>query len=264
MTIASNPPGAPAPPPPVPADATLVAQVPLSIADSPVGDLIVPLAPAARITGHLEFRGTREAPTRQTIAGMRVVLTPADGTGIVGPEEVRNGVHASEDGSFRTYGFPPGRYVLDVIPLSSRSGWYLETAIFGGRDIADRPVELAANDLDGVVITFTDRPSAIGGTVTGTRGGDGSALVVAFPADDTMWTGASRRIRGVRASEDGTFVIDALPPGDYSVAAVQDDLVGEWNDPALLRALAAVAQTVHVLEGERSAVALRAASITIK
>jgi hypothetical protein len=45
---------------------------------------------------------------------------------------------------------------------------------------------------------------------------------------------------------------------------VQDDLVGEWNDPALLRALAAVAQTVHVLEGERSAVALRAASITIK
>jgi protocatechuate 3,4-dioxygenase beta subunit len=263
MTIASNAPSAPAAPPPVPADATLAAQVPLSIGDSAVDDLIVPLTPAARVSGRIQFRGTREPPTPQTIAGMRIVVTPADGSGVVGPDEVRNGVHANEDGSFRTYGYPPGRYLLDVIPLSSRSGWYLETAIFEGQDITDRPVDLATKDLDGVAITFTDRPSAIGGTVTGTRGG-GAALVLAFPADDTSWTGASRRIRGVRASEDGTFVIEALPPGDYSVAAVQDDLVGEWNDPALLRALAAVARTVHVLEGERSDVSLRAASITIK
>jgi len=264
MTIASNAPAAPAPPPPVPADATLAAQVPLSIGDSAIDDLVVPLAPAARVSGRFRFLGTRDLPTPETIAGMRVVLTPADGSGIAAPDEVARGVHANEDGTFRTYGFPPGRYVLDVIPLSSRSGWYLETAMAQGRDVADQPFELTAKDVEDVLITFTDRPSAIGGTVTGTRGGDGSALVVAFPVDDALWTTASRRIRGVRAAEDGTFTIHALPPGDYRVAAVQDDTVGEWNDPALLRALAAVGRTVHVLEGERSDVALRAASITIK
>ncbi len=264
MTIASNAPAAPAPPPPVPADATLAAQVPLSIGDSAIDDLAVALVPAARVSGRIRFLGTREAPSPETIAGMRVALTPADGSGIAAPDEVARGVHANEDGSFRSYGFPPGRYVLDVIPLSNRSGWYLETAMAQGRDVADQPFELATKDLDDVLITFTDRPSAIGGTVTGTRGGDGSALVVAFPVDEASWAGASRRIRGVRAAEDGTFLIQALPPGDYRVAAVQDDMVGEWNDPALLRALAAVAPTVHVLEGERSDVALRAASITIK
>jgi hypothetical protein len=37
--------------------------------------------------------------------------------------------------------------------------------------------------------------------------------------------------------------------------------VGEWQDPALLRALTRVAQTIRLVDGEQKTVNLRAASI---
>jgi hypothetical protein len=42
---------------------------------------------------------------------------------------------------------------------------------------------------------------------------------------------------------------------------VQEDFVGEWQDTTLLRALTGAAQTVHVLQGERTSVSLRAAAV---
>jgi hypothetical protein len=145
--------------------------------------------------------------------------------------------------------------------MPSKSGWYLESAIYDGRDIADLPIDLVNKDLDGVVITFTDRPSAIAGSVSGARGTDATAIVIAFPTDEAMWTSAPRRLRTARAAEDGSFAIEALPPGEYYVAAVQEDFVGEWQDTTLLRALTGAAQTVHVLQGERTSVSLRAAAV---
>lgn len=261
MTIASSPPAAPSGPPPVLADATLVAQVPLSIGDSNLDDLVVALSAAPRLSGRIEFHGTRDKPSPEAVAGMRILLDRADGIRPFAPSIAAGAGHADERGVFRTYGVPPGRYVVGVTPMPSKSGWYLESAIYDGRDIADLPIDLVNKDLDGVVITFTDRPSAIAGSVSGARGTDATAIVIAFPTDEAMWTSAPRRLRTARAAEDGSFAIEALPPGEYYVAAVQEDFVGEWQDTTLLRALTGAAQTVHVLEGERTSVSLRAAAV---
>jgi hypothetical protein len=261
MTIASNAPGAPAGPPPVPRDATLIAAVPLPVGDTGVQDLIVQMTAAPRLSGRIEFRGTAERPTPEAIVGTRVVLNPADGTRLNGPSIAVEGAHIESNGDFLTYGVPPGRYTLDLTPISSSGGWFLESAMVEGRDIADLPIELSTKDVTGVVITFTDRPSAIAGTVSGAQGADATAIAIAFPTDEAMWTTAPRRLRTARVAEDGGFAIKALPAGEYYVAAVQEDLVGEWQDPALLRALARVARTVRLVEGEQTTVALRAAAI---
>jgi Carboxypeptidase regulatory-like domain len=259
MTVASNPVAAPAGPPPVPLDATLVAQLPLAVGESGIHDLVVNLAPGPRLSGRVEFVGTTDKPPAEAIRGMRILLDPVDGAPLFEPTVAMEAGHAEADGEFHTYGFPPGRYVLRVSPISA--GWFLESAMSDGRDIADFPVDLQTKDVTGVVIVFTDRPSAVTGIVSGSQGADPTAVVAVYPTDSGLWTMSPRRLRTARAAPDGSFSIQGLPAGEYYVAALQEDAVGEWQDPALLRALTRVAQTIQLVEGEQKTVNLRAATV---
>ena len=262
VTIASPAALPPSGPPPIPADATLVAQIPISVGDRDVVDLMVPLAPGPRVSGRLEFEGTIERPSAQSIQGLRITLDPADGSRLPDSALAFQTGRPEESGEFKTYGVPPGRYVLRVSAMPS--GWFLKSALFQNRDIADLPLDLATKDATGVVITFTDRPSSVVGTVRGADGPDPTAIVLAYPVDPAAWSSSgalSRRMRTARARKDGAYSIQGLPAGEYFVVAVQEDKVGEWQDPALLRALARVAQRVQLGDGEQKTVGLSAASL---
>jgi hypothetical protein len=219
----------------------------------------VPLTPAPRVSGRVDFEGTREKPAARDLLNMRIVLARTDGRRP--PDDtLRNETGRTEpSGEFKTYGVPPGLYLVEVQTLPE--GWSLKSVVFEGRDVSDAPLELGAKDAIGVVITLTDRPTSLMGTVQGREGADGTAIVIAFPADDTRWATAERRIRTNRAKADGTFRIDGLPVGEYYVAAVKEDMVDRWNDPALLRALTRIAQRVQLADGERKAIALTAAEV---
>ena len=259
MTITSNPTAPPSGPPPVPPDATLIAQMPIVVVDTAIDDLMVPLVPAPRFSGRVEFAGTAERPSADQIVGLRIAADRVDGMRL--PESpIPDGIGRPEsNGQFSTYGVPPGRYVLRVTPAPA--GWYLQSAVYEGRDIADLPLDVETKDIASVVITFTDRPSSVAGSVSGTQGATAAAVVIAYPTDEAMWTTSPRRLRTARAAPDGSYSIQALPAGEYYVVAVEEDRVGEWQDPALLRALARFAQTVQVVEGDRKMVNLRAAAI---
>jgi hypothetical protein len=262
VAIASRPALPASGPPPIPADATLVAHIPVSVAERDVADLMVPLAPGPRVSGRIEFDGTIDRPSTQSLQGLRVTLDPADGSRLPDATLSFQTGRPEESGEFKTYGVPPGRYVLRVSPVPS--GWFLKSALFQNRDIADLPLELAAKDATGVVITFTDRPSGVGGTVRGADGPDPTAVVLAYPVDPVAWSSSgalSRRMRTARATKDGAFTIQGLPAGEYFVVAVQEDRIGEWQDPALLRALSRVAQRVALGDGENRMLTLSSASL---
>jgi hypothetical protein len=148
-------------------------------------------------------------------------------------------------------GVPAGQYILRANPPS---GWTLKGAFLNGRDLSDTPFELGSRDLTGVVLTFTDRPAAIVGSVRSGNAADSAAVVVAFPTDAAAWIGRGpfpRRVRTARAGVDGTYTISALVPGEYYVAAVKEEALGDAQDPAVLEALTRVAQQVRVVDGER-------------
>ena len=78
-------------------------------------------------------------------------------------------------------------------------------------------------------------------------------LVVVFPADSTARTGygvAPRHMRSTRPTKTGAFAITALAPGEYYVAAIHEDAIAEWQDPAVLEALSRRSTQIRLVEGE--------------
>ena len=257
-TMAPRPPSLPGPsaPPPVPADSTLYAQLAVTVGTDDIADLPVVLQQAPRMSGRLEFDGVSDRPDPMLLPNLRVVLEPADGSPSAPGLETESG-HPDPDGGFRTLGVPPGRYVVRIAgpPLP---GWTFKGADYDGRDLVDTPIDLR-KDVAGVVLSFTDRPGSIEGSVQSGLQLDADAVVAAYPVDETAWTDAGaavRRIKVAHATRDGSFTLADLPAGEYYVVAVKD-VAASWQDPAWLRALTSAARQVRVIDGERTSVTLR-------
>jgi hypothetical protein len=256
VTTSATPVAGPSAPAPVPADATLCARTTLAVGNADVIDVSLVLRPGARVSGRVAFDGSGERPDEAALANTRIALDPVDGSALPDGLGVVSG-RIDANGGFTTFGLPSGKYYVRVSGLSD---WYLKSAFHEGHDLADEPIALDTTDVSDVVLTFTDRPSSLVGTVRTGSSTDGTAVVLAFPVDSTAWlsTGlAPRRMRTARASKDGSYIFPALAPGAYYVAAVQEDTIGEWQDPMFLESLSRSASEVRLAEGERKGQDLR-------
>jgi len=135
----------------------------------------------------------------------------------------------------------------------------VKSASWRARDLLDLPADLGTSDISGVVVMFTDRRTELSGTVTGSSGSDATASVIVFPVDPALWEAGtmSRRLLMTRTSPAGGFSVRTLPTGAYYVAAVPDELAGDWNDPVFLEALSASATRVQLDEGAARMLDLR-------
>ena len=236
-------------PPPMPTDPTLWAEVPLSVGRLDVTDLTIPLRTGLRVSGRVEFDGTKEKPAGAALTRMTIMLEPIEGRGPTGPP----GGQVDAGLQFKTYGVPAGKYFVGPMGLPP-SGWTFKAAMYQGRDVADVPLDLDSADVSGVVITFTDQPTELSGTVESSSGVDPSATVIVFPSDNTAWTRGGigpRRMRPTRAGATGSYKFTGLPAGTYYVAAVPDELVSGWLDPKFLETVSRTAARVTLDDGDR-------------
>jgi hypothetical protein len=253
MTSSSSPSNPAVVPPPISDEPTMFAELPVAVGNADVPDLLVTLQRGARITGRLEFDGTRERPDATALTRVQITLDRVDALATPGvfvgtiPQPGR----ADETGAFKTYGVAAGRYVVRVggAPI----GWTLRSVTLEGRDIADSPIDLRTTDANNVVITFTDRPTKLTGVARSANGStDADAVVVVFPADSSASSDylSPRRVRGVHASRDGTYAFEGLPPGDYVVTAIHEDTTPEWRDARVLEDLSRGGSQVKLVEGD--------------
>ena len=234
-------------------DPTLWISTPLSVGDANVTGISVAAHAGVRVTGRVEFDGSSPKPSPKDLRTLPVRVEPIDGR----PATVGVMTGAQIDpttGAFYTAGLVAGRYFIRA--SGSVGPWTLKSAVVNGRDVADVPLTVDANDIDGLVLTLTDHPSGLRGQVRSSQGApDADATVIVFPADPSGWrdAGASpRRLRSVRASRTGSYSIGSLPPGDYDVIAVNDAAAARWQDPALLQQLARSAAHVTILDGQQA------------
>ncbi len=235
---------------PLPDAPTLWAEMPVGVGARDLADVGVSLRTGLTVSGSVVFSGSAAQPTPEQRANMSMSLEPADGRTAGLTAMVRGRVDAN--GTFTTMGVPAGKYILRV--SGAPQGWTLRDALHTGRDITSMALELDSESATGVVLTFSDRATELNGTVRESGGNaDAKASVIVFPTDPTMWTDTGsqpRRLRQVRAAQDGQFTISGLPTGDYYVIAVEDSAMASWQAPDVLNDLARAATQVRIGDGE--------------
>jgi hypothetical protein len=212
--------------PGVSAGPLLAAVVPISVGDSDLRDIVVPLSEAPRVSGRVEFEGPAP-PSAAQLARLAIEAQSVDGSIGMAPPVPRGMVAA--DGLFKTTGITTGAYVLRATGLP---GWTVKTAMSAGKDISDEPFS-PTSDLTGVIVTMTDRVSGVFGVVSRADGGpDPDAAVLAFPVDPARVS--VRRRQFARVDQKGAYSINGLPAGEYILIAIDDRLAADWEEITLL------------------------------
>jgi uncharacterized protein (DUF2141 family) len=257
-TIITTSPAAGATPLPLPAEPTLWATVPVGVGDTDVSDVMVVLRPGARVSGRIEFDGTAERPDPARMQRIPILVERADRVSANPLQSIPPG-RVDASGTFNTYGVPAGQYFIRI--PGAPPPWTLRSVMSEGRDVSDVPLDVGAADVTNVIVTFTDRPAKLTGIVRGAGGNpDPAALVVAFPADAAQWKDFGlnpRRLRSARVTKSGSYTFNALPPGDYVVAAVKDEFASTWQTPEVLETLSRLGSQVSVAEGDTRALDLK-------
>ena len=223
-----------------------------------ITNIIINLQTAPTLSGRVVFEGDGAPP--RDLANVRVNVRP------VNADASRPfPVQVASDGTFKIAPVPPGRYRIsawiDDQAVSDR--WAIKSAIVKGRDAADAPFEVAADQsIANIAITMTNRTTEFAGTVADATGGAVPGAYIAVFAVDPIYRGpGSRRAPPLaRSATDGTFRFTGLPAGTYYVAARAELTANDLLDDATVAALARNAITVTLAEGEKKTQNLRLTS----
>jgi large repetitive protein len=206
----------------------------------------ISMARGAQLTGRIVTTATGSAPNPSR---MRLSVAPLDL-----PEMLIAGSlsgNTQPDGTFSIGGIPPGRYTLRISAPSMFAGWTLQSAMVGGVDAIDFPIQIDRDDVSGMVVTVSDRQTMLLGRIRrdGVAANSPSSVVV-YSSDPRKWLATSRRwVQVVRPDTRGEFDVRGLPAGEYHVAIVERIPGDAWDDPAFLEALTPEA-TLTLAEGE--------------
>ncbi|MEO7274692.1 MAG: carboxypeptidase regulatory-like domain-containing protein [Vicinamibacterales bacterium] len=219
-------------------------------------NLQLQLLPGATLSGAIILeRSAGAVPPALTSIQLSLV---ASGTSLGAASTPRAVVEAG--GGFRFSSLAPARYTLRAsLPPASATRWTVKSALLKGRDISDGQFEARpGGDLDGVVITLTDRPTEVSGRLVDAAGGPTTHYsVIVFSVDRAHWLPDSRRVRATPPSTDGSFSIIGLPPGEYALAAAEQVEDLDVADPAFLSRLLDSAYRFTLADGQRTRQDLR-------
>jgi hypothetical protein len=240
--------------PPTPDEPTWVAELPISVSEVDVRDLMLVLKPAARLSGRVQFSGG--TPSLSQLQSSSVITIPIRDSDLSLPI-----TRLESGGLFRTAGLPPGLYSIGL--FLSFPGFTLKEATLAGRSTLDVPIEVGSDDPPNVSLVMTSLTTEISGVVRDSKGlpADGASIYV-FPAERQHWTQVFHafavRWRAVRSSRQGGFSVRGLPPGDYVFAAVSGPVPELWYSERSLGALSTVGRKITVQEATKTQLSIDA------
>ena len=208
-------------------------------------NLTMTLRPGGRLAGELVFASATTPPptdfTGLTIRalGVDTVTAGTDAVGRVAP-----------DGTFRVQGIMPGPRVIRVEGLPQP--WMLEAVLYRGRDVADIPLEVAADQaITDLRIMLGTSLGSIAGTVRNEQGAiQTDRTVVVLPVNPTLRAPYARQVQLAYPDLDGSYVVAGLPPGRYFVAVIEELDRSELFVGGRLDGVLADAASITVTTGE--------------
>ncbi|HUR21634.1 MAG TPA: carboxypeptidase-like regulatory domain-containing protein [Vicinamibacterales bacterium] len=245
---------------------TLWASEAVGVNGQDVGPLSLALKEGLKIEGSIVVEGGAAPPD---VALLRIGISKPIG-GDPGTAMVARALNSStglpkEDGSFTVGGLIPGRYqvtvtgkpmrVASLIPgmPAQQSGWVVKSIRWKEQDLADTGIDLQADvPVAGVIVTLTNQPAQLGGTVIDAAGRPTGAFpIVVFATDRAFWAPGSRRVMQAQPASDGKFTVIGLPSGEYYVAAVTRLEPGDLANRQFLEELLPASLRITIRDGEK-------------
>jgi hypothetical protein len=216
------------------------------------------LEPAMTVTGRFVFEGTT-VPPPPDLTKVTVSLFPAAQNQAFATNEA---AVVDSSGTFSIPGVSPAIVrVISNVPNTAGPAaprWMLKSVMSGTRDVTDLPLEIVAGEVAPLIITFTDQPPELSGTITDAEGKPATDyFIIVVPADQKYWVMQSRRIASARPDVQGRFVFRNLPAGDYRISATTDLVPRDLQEVSTLTTLAAQSTPVTLGPGEKKAFDLK-------
>lgn len=240
---------------PLPTDEALSARQNVEVTTTDLDGLGLDVRRGVRLSGHVAVvDGSTGPPEGLQSIGLRLEPVAADVMPVLPNPPSR--VRVDGTGQISSSSLTAGRYILRA---TAPRGWTVRSAMSGGRDLLDDPIDLHANVGD-LVLSVTDHPpGALTGSVASNSQPAAGATVLLFPAnpaDRRDSSAQARRLRLTRTGDAGGFGIGNLPPGDYLILALASSPPPNWQDPARLATLQKSAVPVTIATGPTPPIAL--------
>jgi hypothetical protein len=151
----------------------------------------------------------------------RVSLQPADGNA------TREGELVAADGAFTIHNVPPGRYDVQIASPETRLA-VLQMMASGAEargnhiTVASQPVLIAA--------TLARGTTTLNGYAKRNGKGLGGIMIFLVPHDPARHD----LYRRDQSSTDGSFTLNRIIPGDYTVVAIENGWTLDWGRPEVL------------------------------
>lgn len=220
---------------------------------------LIPLVPVT-VRGRVVFEDAAASATVRP-ASVRIIAEPANSDdAMIGPL----GSPAVVQDDFRfTVQLPPiAMGFRAFVTATDGVPWVLKSVQLNGLDVSETGIVLRqGEDLSGLEIELTNRPTRVTGTVAQRSTPLAGQYVVVFPEDRARWgvSGGGAFQLG-RTGTDGRYVISGLRPGRYYVLALSEvDEIG-WMDPDHLERIAPQATRFALAPSEQKVVDLRGSS----
>lgn len=225
------------------------ARVPIEVGPDGLNDLEVPLVPGMELQGAVRVEGGGNLDAGRLL----LLLIPQE------PEVVGAGgqnAAVNPDLSFAVRNVAPNAYFINLMGLPK--DYYVKSARFGTEEALVGGLDLTG----GFAAARLEILVGPGGQITGGVMQEGrptpGATVVLVP--ETNRRGNPTLFKAVTANEEGGYMIQGIPPGEYKLFAWEDVEPGAYFDPDFLRRYENSGQSVTVRERGQEMITLTAIS----
>ncbi|HXC42491.1 MAG TPA: carboxypeptidase-like regulatory domain-containing protein [Candidatus Dormibacteraeota bacterium] len=219
--------------------------------------------PGGSIRGRLrmETSGNSRPDPGQIFLALRSVDADDDAFGTFAGGVLPVATHVSADGSFEWNNIPAGHYSVQISEASALPDWFVKSVAASGRDAADSGFSLSGSTMT-LDLVVSSNGAAAEGAVTNQPDEPekdtpvADAVVVAVP--EPRFRSHPDRYRKALTDQHGHFTLRGLPTGDYTLFAWESVEGDAYYDAQFLRNYESQGKTLHVNQGDRASIQLKA------
>jgi hypothetical protein len=147
----------------------------------------------------------------------------------------------NEKGEAELQQVPPGVYDVEVWNFGK--AYAVDQVSVKGVSVKGRRVTVVAGSLPSISITLVPGDAQVNGVVNRAGKGVAGAMVVLVPTNPNLHRDLFRRDQ---SDLDGTFSLQGVVPGSYTVLAIDDGWSLDWSEPAVIAAYLKGGRTIKI------------------